>query len=458
MENEAQEHPFELIVGSETGEIMNGDVPVRWCVTPELVKKLEDDNIKDPHILLVSATPNGFEMQRQLVPITELMTYVRFSKSGKMKLYGFIIDGAIGRKPLYANYNRKRGGEYETDIIFAYTGQPHDNLHGEYTRTDVTVEIPADVFGKEPGPWMKWFVNLWHNSSGRAVDECHFRRRAIIAFTLKWIPVSIWAIIMIVGRVVVTGGLALGGYYKGMKFLRSFRPFKYSDVLMHILDDVDLDENSFLVKRKHTYKSGEWTNITMYFTLAFFPLVLLLQAGIIWGVTDGVNSFLIYMAIVSSVIFSLSLLFDIGIALVYWIESTEVFEKMSESLYQRTKSTIEFFDTNNRWRYLKWIGYTFIAAIMVLFATIFAMAGIILIPTVILTLIIWKYSDAISDRVNNLYTIAPESNDYTEIRELLCPKDEANLKPDIHFIPPKQRTVRLWYLDMKNKVCKPMQR
>lgn len=68
------------------------------------------------------------------------------------------------------------------------------------------------------------------------------------------------------------------------------------------------------------------------------------------------------------------------------------------------------------------------------------------------------FSDWIADKLENLYTIAPANNDYTDIRELLCPRDEENLKPDIHFIPPKQRTVRLWYLDMKNKVCKPMQR
>ena len=124
MEENKHELPFELIVGDETGEIMNGDIPVRWCVTPELVKELEDNNIVDPHVLLVSATQKGQEMQRQLVPITELMTYVRFTKAGDQNLFGFIVDGAKGRKKLHNLYLRKISGSFYTDVIYYYTNLP----------------------------------------------------------------------------------------------------------------------------------------------------------------------------------------------------------------------------------------------------------------------------------------------------------------------------------------------
>ena len=49
-------------------------------------------------------------------------------------------------------------------------------------------------------------------------------------------------------------------------------------------------------------------------------------------------------------------------------------------------------------------------------------------------------------------------NDYTEIRELLCPKDQLNLSTDINSIPKERRTWRLRYKNFKAKVCKPMQR
>jgi hypothetical protein len=51
-----------------------------------------------------------------------------------------------------------------------------------------------------------------------------------------------------------------------------------------------------------------------------------------------------------------------------------------------------------------------------------------------------------------------DENDYTEIRELLCPKDEMNLTTDLHSIPKNRLTWRLRFRDMKSKICKPMQR
>ena len=82
----------------------------------------------------------------------------------------------------------------------------------------------------------------------------------------------------------------------------------------------------------------------------------------------------------------------------------------------------------------------------VMILTVLAVAGLL-----------FKFQDPIMEWLDNVYTVTPDHNDYTEIRELLCPKDADNLKPDIHFIPPEQRTLRLRYLDLKNKVCKPMQ-
>lgn len=449
------EHPFELIVGSETGEIMNGDVPVRWCVTPELVKKLEDDKIIDPHVLLVTADDRGREMQRQLVPITELMTYVRFTKAGKMKLYGFIIDGAEGRKKLYRMYQRKVSGGYETDIMFHYTSLPHDDLYGEYVRTDVTVEIPAGVFGKEPGPWMKWFVNLWHTDSGRVVDECHYRRRLILAFSLKWIPVLIWAIFSITAHVVITGSLALAGWFKGMKFWRSFRPFKYSDIEFHLLDDVNMsfEGNAFLFKRKHLIH--DWKE-TMFFTTAVNPFILLVVSGSVALVAKE-GMFLTITATILGVIFAISVIWD-GISLgIEWLEKTDFFEKADSQLGKMIRTASDY----NVRKYITWalIGLVTIAIFVItMYFELFFAIFVPLATAAIVAGVLWKWSDAILERLDNACSVAPERNDYTEIRELLCPKDADNLKPDIHYIPPKQRTIRLWYLDMKNKVCKPMQR
>jgi len=461
MESEKQKHPFELIVGNETGEIMNGDVPVRWCVTPELVKKLEDDKIVDPHVLLVTADDHGREMQRQLVPITELMTYVRFTKAGKMRLYGFIIDGAEGRKKLYRMYQRKVSGGYETDIMFHYTSEPHDDLYGEYIRTSAIVEIPAGVFGKEPGPWMKWFVNLWHTDSGRVVDECHYRRRLMLAFSLKWIPVTIWATLLVTGRVLVTGLLKLAGYWTNVNFLRSFRPFHYGSMEFHLLDDFSFLENDLLVKRKYKKSYGRERTTTMWFTLPFIPLMLLIELLLVVFVFKEGTSILTSMGIMVGVVFTLVALWDAIIWAFQWFERTEIFEKMSRSINRKLEAFADTISENVGWKpvaglaiVLVLIGFGFLFTVVPAFVT--SIIVTIFAALAVAGLLI-KFQEPIIEWLDNAYTVTPEHNDYTEIRELLCPKDADNLRPDIHFIPPAQRTIRLRYLDIKNKVCKPMQ-
>jgi len=76
---------------------------------------------------------------------------------------------------------------------------------------------------------------------------------------------------------------------------------------------------------------------------------------------------------------------------------------------------------------------------------------------VFMVAIMWLFAGAIHMWMMNKYTITAEENDYSNIKALLCPRDEDNLRPNIKYIPRNRRTIRLWYLDMKNKVCKPMQ-
>lgn len=174
MTEHTQQQPFELKVGGPDG-IDNADVPVRWCITPDFVTQMEKDKVVDPHIVLVSVHPIYGEMSRHLAPLADLMTYVRFNRAGKMKLYGWIVDGSEGRKVMYKNFMQKTKGDWNTDLINGWDNEPRSDIRGTYTSTGRSVEIPKDVFGAEPNPKIKWFVNLWH--SNRIQDECHFRKR-----------------------------------------------------------------------------------------------------------------------------------------------------------------------------------------------------------------------------------------------------------------------------------------
>ena len=218
--------PFEIIVGDPGGEIQNGDVPIRWCVTPTLVKNMEDDGIKDPHILIVTwnKKSNPQIMQQQLVPLADLMTYARFTKAGESKIHAWIVDGATGRKDIHKRFvERNRSGS--VNVIAYYDNQPvpPSEVDALYALTSATVSIPDGVFGKEPPRWLKWFVNLWHEK--KVVDECHYRQRTIFAFTLKWIPVLAWTLLQISLRVGFASLITLAGFRKVPKWKYVLKPW-----------------------------------------------------------------------------------------------------------------------------------------------------------------------------------------------------------------------------------------
>lgn len=215
-------NPFELQVGGPEG-IDNADVPVRWCITTNMVSQMEKDGIVDPHILLVSYNPkHDIEMARVLVPVGELMTYVRFSKAGTMKLFGWIINGEPGRRQIKKEFLGKERGVYNTDLIFG--GSPEEDIKGTYMGTAREVEIPSDVFGAEPPAQLKWLANLW--TEDRIQDECHFRRRLIFALTIKWVFVLLVGLISVFFRVLTNTALTLGGWWHNTRWKYCWRPYK----------------------------------------------------------------------------------------------------------------------------------------------------------------------------------------------------------------------------------------
>lgn len=476
METEEQSQQFELIVGEPSGEILNGDVPVRWCVTPELVAKLEKDGIVDPHILLVSAH-NGREMQRQLVPITELMTYVRFTKAGEMNLYGFIINGIFGRQDLYNVYNRKELGYYVTNIIFSprpsfitdnhksktvkFKHGVHQDIPAEYCRTHVTVEIPAGVFGKEPSEWMKWFVNLWMPNNGKFIDECNYRKHMVLALIFKSLPVLLWATTLVTLRVLLVSIFVLSGYWKGVRFFRAFRPFKWNNLKWFVIPNWD-DDNQLIFKRKQkiiNFFGDECVKtVPMMLTVPFIPAVLLIQTLIVFA--TGAN-FVQTMFYVSGGLFILAIILDIIMAVILWYGSTQYFKKLHEVIGNILAVALGTKCSKEQQRLTKVIhiitAVTFVLSMVFLLipvSSIQAIAIITLAASIALALIYYKN---MVEKLTNMYTVTPENNNCAEIKELLCPMEEDNLVPNIDYIPPKQRTVRLWYLNIKNKVCKPMQ-
>ena len=462
---------FELIIGDAGGKIDNGDVPIRWCVTPEFVKKLEDKGVVDPHVLIASYAPMDVygnenpayydEMDRRLVPLAEMMTFLRFTKAGEAKVYGVLLDGACGRSKLNEKYMRKEYDGYE-NIVDQYEDNLYKKIKYSVAKTSEMVEIPTNVFGKEPSPWVKWYVNMWHDSRSKITDECDFRKRFFIAFAFKWMA---W-IPYVIGRVLLRVGFAttvLGcGYFKKVNILHSLRPYKYPSMEYNVFDTPInvVGDNFFVFERKNLHGQDN-TKTAMIFGLAFTPILIAIVTTLIWLLVNanGTTGFLFISGTTIAGIFAFLLFVDFWVAVVELMIRYKVGTKLLDAI-EAFLVRLPRFSVDMGHVLIVMIGIVLLVAVGFAIKYILIFLGIIGLITIFMAgffSVAVIFADKLSIWLDNHFALSAKNNDYGHLTELLCAKDEDNLRPNYNYIPKKQRTIRLWYHDLKNKVCKPMQ-
>ncbi len=65
-------------------------VPVSWCLSPDLTERLKEQGVKNPYMLIVISNGDA-EVSRHVVPLTDLMTYIQFQKPGKNRIHGTVV-------------------------------------------------------------------------------------------------------------------------------------------------------------------------------------------------------------------------------------------------------------------------------------------------------------------------------------------------------------------------------
>jgi len=110
---------FSLVLGNDDGTIDNADVRVRWCVTPELTKQLEDANVENPHVLLCTYNEAGRHEWRQFFPLNEVISFARFYQAGPMHIAAYIVELSgtpTETKKVKHDYLRHDADAYNYDI------------------------------------------------------------------------------------------------------------------------------------------------------------------------------------------------------------------------------------------------------------------------------------------------------------------------------------------------------
>lgn len=282
-------------------------VPLRWCADRGTLDRLQEMKVLEPLLFISIQNKRGGELRevfRALVPLEQMMEYVQLNHSGKHIIRAFIVWAKGEDEVRLYNYvlSERRRGDYEYRMYpsdgnfdegrLTSMLSPGVHLHG--VQAELEVHVGTEFFAPEPSTAEKRWVNLWFGNE--AFDQCDFRRRRFIAYTIQPVALAIWIPWITFVRAVIGGILIFHGA-PGVLFTPVFHPFRNST------DDVYNDSKESIF---WTDKDG---NERSRFFLLLYPPFLTLFAGVlylinllhIWkwaGIVVGVLSILATLTII----------------------------------------------------------------------------------------------------------------------------------------------------------------
>lgn len=232
------------------GQAPDATITVRWCVCPTLLARLRALGARNLSVL-ISACGEKTEV-RQLLPLERMMTYITFHEPGTHRVQASLVWRAGGnsgaeienlRRNLlhmesrfrYSLYQLFVNGALNLHSSFYREGVGFDEGHLLYSSFDVSVD--PRFFAKRPAAWLWGWANLWHEFE--PVDQCQFRRRLILAFTLKLFGFAFYFLAIMLTRI---GILFLGillGYFPDIFRKKNIRALAHP--LTMSIKDIDAD-------------------------------------------------------------------------------------------------------------------------------------------------------------------------------------------------------------------------
>lgn len=199
---------LDLHVPQDPGGAVTATMPLAWCFKPgsELAERVAARDFVRPHLLVVvrqkvsDALDREFDtfhygdVEATLVPLTQGLQFLSFTRPGESQLLAFVIDVPTRTKMRIARAGLKaiNNGAMADSSSFDHDGRLydihpraiHDDVH-QFLRLlaflephpDVVhVVVPQEMFAPEPAAWRKRLVHRVFGSS-RSVDQCRFRKK-----------------------------------------------------------------------------------------------------------------------------------------------------------------------------------------------------------------------------------------------------------------------------------------
>jgi len=248
---------------------------VRWCICPPVFEAIKKKSELTPYLLLVVTDEEGHEVRRSLLPLAQEMEFISFSLPGRFRIQATVacLDKDGVKWILETDHWGKcrlrltgYGGDLCTDLPLGIVCEGYG---------EIFVNVAKEFFAKKPPHWLWWWGNLWHEMSPK--DQCQFRKRCILAFSLQPLVVAIYLPILILIRLCVAFFFAVGIGVRGLDFGAIVHPFsaKTGDVLAGtcIADSIFFTEEAGGVHPR--------------FFVPFMPIVVVVAFGLTcgaWGI------------------------------------------------------------------------------------------------------------------------------------------------------------------------------
>jgi hypothetical protein len=177
-----------------------GSIPITWCVDRDWLKNHTDS---EQYVLLSVAPPekSGAKAEwRGWAKLSDMMAYVTFYRPGKNRILARVTPTKKGVAD-WMERNRDGGGWQGRAMEFPESYYDEEAIKNcKYLLTKhwmyedrlwnyIDIDMPNGCFAKEPSDREKNWVNFFFKN--KAVDQCEFRRRRMLAYTVQPLVFSV---------------------------------------------------------------------------------------------------------------------------------------------------------------------------------------------------------------------------------------------------------------------------
>lgn len=287
---------FELIVSNPNHA--SPFLQFSWCVNKKGIEYLQEKKVLHPFLLVVILnkqlySDNWEDYERQLYPLDRGLGHIEFNRSGEFQIHASVVwsykssggnlqKAPDARKEIFDKYLERCSTRYEYELhdYVAYRPDKLDHESLPY-HDEIKVLVDTNLFAPEPPGWLKWWVNMFWDWR-KPKNQCEWRRRKIIAFTIQPFLVLLWLVIRSVIAVFWAAFPLVVGYYPsriGWKAI--FHPFDMN--LTDIFDKYDFkngDNYWWLASPKRTERSKLEKILMSPITFYVATISLLIAVGL----------------------------------------------------------------------------------------------------------------------------------------------------------------------------------